>query len=566
VVKTITGAGQTAKVIGEGGKPSYSGKECSVVGASIVGTGGDNNPIAKGTSVTCKTIIKGEATFKVDSVTGIAGKKATVTGTVAGKPKSYTASDCKTVTAGAQATGTGSTPLGIDDTVSCKPTIGSPKVFTIKNIVAGKTPAAATVKGASGESYAASKCTKQTVDASAKTISAIKMQITPTDASTWPTVKSKLEAKFGKIIAVLDSKNNAVTQAGGGRGSRKQRGGKLATMTTKKTFTVVFNKASVDPAAVQNAVNSDAMLKTNIAGVDVVRTTLPAAAIETVKQARATAGASAAPAGSAAPTGSAAPAGASAAPADSEGAAPETATGSEGAATGSEGAAAPNASVPTAEGAAPPPPPPGRRAPASTGNNGLGANPLVPGNAAPGQGFVGPANVFNASKSRPDGIAFPIEPGDYKGLPSKNKYFIYYDPFFQKRAANVIIKTGTDPKVGPQYSYFRVTGTDQQILDGIRAIRGRGTGNVFDDLIKDMQQQLVEKRTDLSRQQSSLETLNESLSQVTGQAQEDVKGEIAAIRQEISATTRRISALEGSIVKFQKEKEKGVQNATTGAY
>jgi hypothetical protein len=177
-------------------------------------------------------------------------------------------------------------------------------------------------------------------------------------------------------------------------------------------------------------------------------------------------------------------------------------------------------------------------------------------------------NIFTAVQAKPDGVAFSIEPGDYKGMLSKNKYYIYYDPFFQKRAANVIIKVGSERKTGPQYGFYRVTGTDQQILDGIRSIRGVGTGNVFDDMIADIKEQIRDNKNDLEKLKSSIETARLSLQDPSrnGGQRGQIGQYLRTMQQQAAYKDRVLGELERSLASFEAAKVKEAKTTAEAAY
>jgi hypothetical protein len=104
-------------------------------------------------------------------------------------------------------------------------------------------------------------------------------------------------------------------------------------------------------------------------------------------------------------------------------------------------------------------------------------------------------------KPKPDGEPFRIEPGDYKGMMSKNKYFIYFDPFVQKKAANVLIRANSKGN----YGFYRVTGTDQQIYDGIRALRGMTEGTIVNQIISNLTTKIKETEARLEATRSDID-------------------------------------------------------------
>jgi chromosome segregation ATPase len=132
----------------------------------------------------------------------------------------------------------------------------------------------------------------------------------------------------------------------------------------------------------------------------------------------------------------------------------------------------------------------------------------------------------------------------------------------------VIVKTGADAKGAPKYGFYRVTGTDQQILDGIRSIRGKGTGDVYDDMIRSLEGQISDNRAELNRLQSTAEDFADALQEAGTNT--DKRGrigrELQSVRSEIQRTNNRIGELERSIVDFRDQKAKSVKAIDAGAY
>jgi hypothetical protein len=615
-IQTITGkVGTTAASIRGQGNETYTAGQCSKFDASGNVFGLDKTTPGKRieapkpgpgvnavkTRVQCKGW-GGQKTFYVETVTGLSGKKAIVMGPN-GSPK-YTASEC-TVLEGApmEAIDAKGATFGENDTVTCTSGVGplkKTKTFTVAT-VSGTPGQRASIRGTGNEDYKANQCEARLQTAVGEV--ELPANLSPNDAvnkiAATPGVKEvRITELDGKLLA-----SASAPAAAGVRGGT-QRGGQTLTERIYKLMVLFINSAEAAMGVV------GVLAKSGLAamGAKVVPTQVPvgsapgdaAPGVPTGSQTAAAAAQAAAEAGAPVVDPAAQPGAVGAAEANAGApGAPEANAEAPGAAEANAeapGAAEANAEAPGAteanaaatanNGTAAPPPPAnrnaaaraaagipsqqeswtGRRAPARTGNNGRGNLPLTPGNVGDNAKYVGPANVFETGRANPDGVPFSIKPGDYKGLQSEGKYFIYYDPFFQKRAANVIIKTGIDEKGAAKYGFYRVTGTDQQILDGIRAIRGRGTGDVYDDIINELQQQQVSQRAELLSQEATIGRLNEMLAGVSGETNERIRIQINQLRRQIATTTNRLEEIKKALEDFQAGKAAGVEKATTAAY
>jgi hypothetical protein len=624
-IQTITGkVGTTAASIRGQGNETYTAGQCSKFDDSGKVFGLDKTTPGKRieapkpgpgvdavkTRVQCKGW-GGQKTFYVDTVTGLSGKPAIVMGP-GGSPK-YTASEC-TVLEGApmEAIDTKGATFGENDTVTCTSGVGplkKTKTFTVAT-VSGTPGQRASIRGTGNEDYKANQC-----EARLKTaVGPVKLPrgLSPPAAvnkvAATPGVK---EARITELDGTLLASASAAAAAGVGGA---QRGGQNSTGGAYKLI-VLFDTAEAANMGVEGALNQSGLAAM---GVTVAPSLVPvgsapgdaAAGVPTGSQEVAAAAQAAVDAGApvvdpAKPPNTPVPTGASTGDAGNGAGAAGNGAGAAGTNTGEPGASAeatgngeeePGASAEApgnspslftgqeAATAAPPPvnrrtPPPPGRAPPSPMNRGVQSQGRTyanirgePPTGMPDQGvnpaLAGIANASEIGRANPDGIPFPIEVGNYKGILSNGKYYIYYDPFYQKRAANVIIKTGTDATGGPKYGFYRVTGTDQQILNGIRSIRGRGTGDVYDDMIKNLEGQISDNRAELNRLQSAAEQFSGALEDAGQNTQKRgrIGQQLESLRGEIRRTSERIEYLERSIVEFRDEKEKQVKASNAGAY
>jgi hypothetical protein len=154
-------------------------------------------------------------------------------------------------------------------------------------------------------------------------------------------------------------------------------------------------------------------------------------------------------------------------------------------------------------------------------------------------------------KPKPDGEPFRIEPGDYKGMMSKNKYFIYFDPFIQKKAANVLIRADSKGNFG----FYRVTGTDQQIYDGIRSLRGMTEGTIVNQIISNLTTKIKETEARLEATRSDIDiyqaTPNTSRSkdneiQNLSKDEQEILAELDELRQRLEVAKEEKKQLEST--------------------
>lgn len=595
VIQTITGvSGQRAAIRGMGNE-TYTAGQCSKFSESGEVFGLDKTTMNKRieapkpgpdgkevrTKVRCKGF-GGQKTFFVDRVTGISGKRAIVMGT-GGAPK-YTANECEVVDPSETIVANDSKGMSFveGDTVTCTSGIGPMrrvKTFTVATI-SGRPGTGAAVRGTGNESYTARQC-----EAKSKTAVG---EISFANTSAAADIAAKLKSTPGvRKVTIYGPGGQIIGQMGGGgsrkaggqhrRGaSRKQRGGQAPMPTGYKIVVEGITTAPDIPTMIQQA---------GLAGT--VRIVPPAIPVGAAATGDAPPGSSAGSQQVAAATSAAAsegvpvdpgtgpavydnsfaPGGMNMGAAENMGYPENTGAAENMGYAEMNTGAADNAAAPIPRGV-PPPSVPSRGIGPNMGNRGAPSN-----FGAPGANIAGPSRGVNNLQNvtpiaKPDGVAFAIEPGDYKGLLSKNKYFIYYDPFFQKRAANVIIKTGTDKKSGPQFGFYRVTGTDQQILDGIRAIRGMGTGNVFDDLIKDIERQITDEEGDLSNLKASLETARESaqVSGTTNSQRASIRERFRSLQEQITYKERTLRELDKALNIFKGEKAAEVTKSASASY
>jgi chromosome segregation ATPase len=109
---------------------------------------------------------------------------------------------------------------------------------------------------------------------------------------------------------------------------------------------------------------------------------------------------------------------------------------------------------------------------------------------------------------------------------STGKYFIYSDAARGTKAANVMVKMTPDGDFG----FFRITGTDAQIQQGITTLRGRVSISGIRGLIADLKREESDTRARMTAASARIQQLESMLDEGEFQG-----GQAAVARQTIAA-------------------------------
>jgi hypothetical protein len=146
----------------------------------------------------------------------------------------------------------------------------------------------------------------------------------------------------------------------------------------------------------------------------------------------------------------------------------------------------------------------------------------------------------------PPGVPFRLAPGDYKGIMSSAKYFIFRDPFRKTQAANVLIKTTPDG----DYGFFRVTGTPEEIDEGIQKLRSSVVDMSTKDYMQKLQANLIEYQRDAEDYRQRIDNLTSEMSRRT------TAGNVQQFRNEIIRTQQ----LQSEALDKIKQTQDSIQN------
>jgi hypothetical protein len=113
-----------------------------------------------------------------------------------------------------------------------------------------------------------------------------------------------------------------------------------------------------------------------------------------------------------------------------------------------------------------------------------------------------------------------------------------------------------------------VTGTDEQILKGIRGLRGYGTEGVFNDLIKDVNKQILAVKSQISELEMSLDLVKETRerSGIRENNSVHVMGYGQTLAAQLKQKRDLLEDLEIKLVAFTKAKERELSGIQVNKY